>query len=88
MIREEPTIRVGLFEGRERIDGRFHGQWRIQGCIVQPSDFHAFPEGGRVVMDVEGRRFTVPSGQPGLDCRPAEGTAFSLEAVTIGRDFH
>jgi hypothetical protein len=88
MIVEEPTIRVGLFEGRERIGGRFHGTWRVQGCVVESSDFQAFPDGGRVVMEAGGRRFAVPSDQEGLSCRPLEGTAFSLEAVTIGRDFH
>lgn len=84
-IINEPIVQVGLLEGVKECRGRFYSSFLIDGQKVGNTPFLVRSEGGGLTFTSGQTRFRHRE----ITCRAAVPSAmFSLEQVTIGRNFH
>ncbi|MBN1613598.1 MAG: SpoIID/LytB domain-containing protein [Deltaproteobacteria bacterium] len=85
-MNEQPNITVGVCENDEAIAGSFYGSFHVAGGKPLNGPFRAIA-GGDVVMLLDGSGREILR-HPSIHCIPSEGATFSLESVSIGRNFH
>ena len=87
MIREEPTISVGIMEGVSAVRGHFNGSFRN-------SDGRELRGPFTVAGSAEGLRISTPDELTPVEvgseitCSPSQGSDFLLRDVVIGIQFH
>ena len=85
MVTKEPILRVGIIDGRQRINGEFAGEFDINGRSIDGA-FAVFSEGQSVVLS-DLRQNVVARGNSIL-CVHRHDSTFTLHDVTIGSGFH
>jgi len=86
MIEKEPTIRVGIMEGRQRVNGRLNGVFHVDGYGRLTGLFEADVEGENIV--VRGPSGAVIIKSRTVHMAPLGPADFTLFEVRIGIDFH
>lgn len=86
MLDREPTIRVGVIERKNEINGTFNGSFELPTTIRLKGAFTVRTQDGRLVLfDNEGVEVMKAAK---ILCRPLDGATFTLKDVTIGIHFH
>jgi stage II sporulation protein D len=87
MITEEPMIKVGILEGREKVQGQIKGAFVVDGRErLSTGNFAARAEKGIIELSTpDGALF---KNQKEITLAPVDGAFFSLSDVTIGINFH
>jgi SpoIID/LytB domain protein len=86
MLNREPTISVGIYEGRSVATGVLTGLFSIDNSASMQGAFRV--EGGKdrlVITDDSGKQ--IARGRA-ISCVPVSGGTFTLRDVTIGVQFH
>ncbi len=85
-MREEPSIDVGILDGRDRVRGRFNGLYTHNGRFLSEG-FVATTEEGPTV-EVEHYSGSIAARGPLLLFEAAPGATFTILDVAIGERFH
>ena len=86
MILQEPNISVGIVEHVPEIRGTFNGRFEVPTTVRLEGAFTVrYLDGRLVLFDDEG--VEVMKGED-IHCRALNGSTFTLNAVTIGINFH
>ena len=86
MLNQEPTIAVGIYEGRVQARGAFNGFFSINGGVSPQGEFHVENSNDRLALyDAHNR--AIAHGKE-IIFAPATGGTFTLRDVTIGVKFH
>jgi SpoIID/LytB domain protein len=86
MITTEPTIAVGIYEGRPVAAGVFTGLFSINDSASGRGEFRVEVKNDRLVM-TDGSGKEIAMGKE-ISCSPAAGGTFTLRDVVIGVQFH
>jgi stage II sporulation protein D len=86
MITTEPTIAVGIYEGRPIAAGILTGLFSINDSASARGEFRVEAEKDRLVM-ADGSGKELAAGKE-ISCKPAAGGTFTLRDVVIGVQFH
>jgi SpoIID/LytB domain protein len=86
MINTEPTIAVGIYEGRPVAAGVLTGLFSINDSASAGGEFRVEVKKDRLVM-IDGNGEEIATGKE-ISCRPAAGGTFTLRDVVIGVQFH
>jgi len=83
----EPTVRVGIMEGRREVRGYLEGSFTLGGSTWRETGFvaAATPDGGVRLSSPGG---LTAAGRDRLRLQGSPGSLFCLEDVTIGISFH
>jgi len=86
MLNHEPTIAVGIYEGRRQARGWLTGLFSVNGNAPVPGEFHVEVASDQLMMrHIDGKE--IARGKEIL-CAPLAGGTFTLRDVTIGVKFH
>ncbi len=86
MITSEPTISIGIYEGRSVATGILKGLFSINGGALLDGEFRIEVASGQLVMtDARGKE--IAHGRE-VSCAPISNGMFTLRDVTIGVKFH
>ena len=86
MISTEPTIRVGILEHRTTIQGTLHGAFELPDKIIISGPFFAASENNSIVLYDEKKNVLIRAAD--ILCSSLHRATFTLNAVTIGINFH
>lgn len=86
MIADEPTISVGIYEGRSVAAGVLIGLFSINNSAPIQGEFRIEAGADRLVMTAGGGK-QIAHGRE-ISCVPIAGGTFTLRDVTIGVQFH
>lgn len=84
--KSEPTVCVGIIEGRDQVKGRLNGQFHAEGIGHVTGAFAAHAEDREVVLNNEVGQIIGRS--PAIRLSGADGALFTLFDVIIGNRFH
>jgi SpoIID/LytB domain protein len=86
MLNHEPTIAVGIYEGRPQARGVLIGLCSVNGKAPMQSEFQIEAASDQLLMrDMAGKE--IATGKE-ISCVPVAGGTFTLREVTIGVKFH
>jgi hypothetical protein len=86
MITSEPTISIGIYEGRSVATGALTGLFSINDGARLDGEFRIEVSSGQLVMtDASGKE--IARGKE-ISCAPISRGTFTLREVTIGVQFH
>ena len=86
MLNHEPTITVGIYEGRAHSHGAFNAVFLINGNVSPQGEFSVENSNDQLALyDAHNR--VIAHGKE-MICAPAAGGTFTLRDVTIGVQFH
>jgi SpoIID/LytB domain protein len=86
MIDKEPILRVGIIDGRTRIEGEFIGAFVVGDTSIVEGEFSALVQDQLVVLS--DRRQRVIARGDTIVCKQQSNSTFRLREVTIGSGFH
>jgi len=86
MLKQEPNISVGIYEGRAQARGAFNGVFLINENLSHQGEFH-IESVSEHLMSCDAGNQMIARGKE-LICAPAAGGTFTLRDVTIGVQFH
>ena len=86
MLNQEPTIAVGIYEGRPLARGRLHGLFTLNGGTAAQGEFQIEATSDQLVMRDNHGNETARGRE--ILCTPIAGGPFTLRDVTIGVQFH
>jgi len=86
MLNHEPTIAIGIYEGRRQARGWLIGLFSVNANAAAQGEFHVEVAPEQLVMrDTDGKE--IARGKE-ITCLPISGESFTLRDVTIGVKFH
>jgi hypothetical protein len=86
MLNHEPTISVGIYEGRAVATGVLTGFLSLNDRAPIEGEFRVEAGADQLVMTDAGGK-EIARGRE-ISCRPSAGGTFTLRDVTIGVQFH
>ncbi len=86
MITEEPAICVGILEHRTTIQGILNGAFELPDKTIVTGTFFVASENGSIILYDDKKNVLIRAAN--ILCRSLHDATFTLNAVTIGINFH